>query len=154
MAATLGVAGLVLAASVGSGSAQDASREQVRCDCLASLEGLQEGEAVGSVTQANGRVDILGAGGWASAPVGTPLAVGDVLETGKDSGASITIRNCEFELYSQTKITLRPTDGLLCVAIGPTGPQFSAGAIVAAGAAIGLGTAVIIAVGDDSPYSP
>jgi hypothetical protein len=133
---------------------QNQERETAQCACVTDRNGRKEGEAVGIVTSVNGRVNVMSSEGWVPAAVGSQVAIGGSVETGKASDASIRVGNCELKVEEQTQVTVDPRDGLLCIALAQTG-GFSQAGLLAAGA-IGIGAVVGLAVstGDDHPASP
>lgn len=127
------------------------------CECVTPAQGAGEGQPVGTVTSASGRVNVLGQQGWAPGSAGTPILSGGKVETGLVSNASIQVGRCQLEVGQQTQVTVTPADGQLCVARAQTNPiNLTQAALLAGGAA---GAALIISSVDTStginfPVSP
>jgi len=158
MVAPVLVAASFLAASGEAYAQQRQAQETARCDCVTARGDRNEGDAVGVVTSATGRVNVTNSQGWATGNVGTQITLGGSVETGPSpSKATIRIGDCELEILEQRLMTVEPTDGLLCLALAQTSP----GGISAAGIVVGglAATALIVGIvesstGDDRPVSP
>lgn len=121
-----------------------------QCSCTAPL--ASQGQVVGQITAASGTVNVLGAGGWTTGRVGTPLSVGSRIETGSSSSTSFTVGSCSMSLGPQSSANVEAANQALCVVLNDTRPNV--GAIVAVGVGLGAAAGIVaVATSDDKPAS-
>jgi hypothetical protein len=155
----LGVAHAVgLAALLAAGSAS-AQSDPASCACLVDRASVADVENVAVVAGATGTVNFSTPQGWQAAAVGQTLGIGDDVETGAGSSATVqVVPSCSVTLGELTTMTIRETGANYCVALdvdeqpvaGGDGTLAVVGGIAVAA---GVGAAVALGGGDDDPVS-
>lgn len=102
MKSVIGAAALVMLSSTAYGA-------EGKCACVTDAASSI------SLTQVDGAVTLTGAKGYSVAKIGSTLADGSTLMTGKDGSAKIAAGNCAMTVNAKMSVSVSSKEGQMCL---------------------------------------